>query len=295
MTEAGKVAIITGGASGIGRALGEELARRGADVVLADRQLDLAAEAADAIGARGGLATAMALDVRDFDQQLNVVEATVERAGRVDYFFNNAGVAIGGPAERYEREDWDDSIDVNIRGVAYGVQAVLPTMEKQGFGHIINTASVAGLMTTPSMVGYVTSKHAVVGMSKALRVELARLGIRVTALCPGAINTPILKGGKFGRLKLLADDEVLDKLLERTRPMDVDEFAVEVLNRLRKNPAFLIVPRRYQLMTDIERLAPRLALFLSQKIYERVTRDLEAAEASRSRAAANGASAETAS
>ena len=106
--------------------------------------------------------------------------------------FNNAGIAIGGSAHDYGIQEWNQIIDVNLRGVVNGVQAAYCIMIKQGFGHIVNTASITGLMPTPGQVAYSMTKHAVVGLSLSLRAEAALLGIRVSVLCPGAIRTPIL-------------------------------------------------------------------------------------------------------
>src|SRR5262245_6530755 len=119
---ASKVAIITGGASGIGRALGEELALRGCEVVLADRQHALAEEVAKGITDRGGRAYGAELDVRSLPSFRAVIQKVLERSGRIDYLFNNAGIGVGGEMDSYAPEDWDDVIDVNLRGVAYGIQ-----------------------------------------------------------------------------------------------------------------------------------------------------------------------------
>ena len=146
----GATAIVTGGASGIGRALAEELAKRGCEVVLADRQIELAEEVASGIRTLvGGKATAANLDVTDFPALQQLVHDTVGRTGRLDYMFNNAGIAIGGRVHDYGIQEWNQIIDVNLRGVVNGVQAAYCIMMKQGFGHIVNTASITGLMPTP--------------------------------------------------------------------------------------------------------------------------------------------------
>jgi len=194
-------AIVTGGASGIGRAISEELAQRGCDVVLADLQIELAKEVASQIRASGGTATAVKVDVTDFPAMDKLVHATVTRTGRLDYLFNNAGIVIGGGVDHYGIEDWNRVIDVNLRGVVNGVQAAYKIMLAQGFGHIVNTASMAGLMSGPGNVVYTTTKHAVVGLSTSLRAEAASQGVRVSVVCPGVIRTPILDdGGKFGKM-----------------------------------------------------------------------------------------------
>ncbi len=146
---AGRIAFITGGAGGIGLALGEELARRGTTVVLADRDLGNATRAATAIRNAGGQARAVELDVTDraaFDAR--VAEA-VDAHGRLDYLFNNAGIGVTGEVRDLTPEAWDRVIDVNLRGVIHGVQAAYPRMLEQGSGHIANTACIAGLVRFP--------------------------------------------------------------------------------------------------------------------------------------------------
>ncbi len=169
----GTTAIVNGGASGIGRALAEELAKRGSEVVLADLQIELAEKVASEIHAVGGKAQAVGIDVVDFSAMERLIQDTVKRTGRLDYVFNNAGIGIGGSVEHYGIEDWHQILDVNLRGVINGVHAAYKVMIVQGFGHIVNTASLAGLMPSPGQVAYATTKHGVVGLSKSLRAEAA--------------------------------------------------------------------------------------------------------------------------
>jgi NADP-dependent 3-hydroxy acid dehydrogenase YdfG len=143
-----RCAIVTGGASGIGRALAEELAHVGVYVVVADRQVNLAERVAAGIRANRGAGIATELDVRDPSRFQAVVQATVAEAGRLDYLFNNAGIAVGGEMRDYDLEDWEDVFDVNLRGVCHGILAAYPLMIEQGFGHIVNTASLSGLQTS---------------------------------------------------------------------------------------------------------------------------------------------------
>jgi len=165
-----RVAIVTGGASGIGRALGAALVRRGDHVVLADVEGAAAIEVAEQLTALGpGAATAAALDVRDAAAVAALVTGTAEQRGRLDLMFNNAGIGIGGPAEELSLAHWDRAIDVNLRGVVNGVHAAYPVMLRQGSGHIINTASLAGLLPTPGSAPYGATKWAVVGLSLSLR------------------------------------------------------------------------------------------------------------------------------
>jgi NAD(P)-dependent dehydrogenase (short-subunit alcohol dehydrogenase family) len=287
-----KVVLITGGASGIGRAFGEVLAERGAHVVLADRQLDLAESVAADIRQNGRSASAVALDVRDADAFKRVVDDIVARHGRLDMLFNNAGIAVGGPAERYEARDWSDVLDVNVQGVVNGIKAAYPQMIKQRRGHIINTASMAGLISSANMVSYVTSKHAVVGLSKALRVEGRRHGVRVSVLCPGFIRTAILHGGEFGRMQVpgISTDK-LDKYIEQLRPMDPAAFATAALRAIDRNTPIIVLPHWWKAIWLLERVSPRLSLALWTAMYERMAKESEAVEgesAARSVSSGNG-------
>jgi NAD(P)-dependent dehydrogenase (short-subunit alcohol dehydrogenase family) len=271
----GATSIVTGGASGIGRALAEELAKRGCEVVLADLQIELAEEVASKIQTSGGKAEAARIDVTDFPAMEKLVQETVKRTGRLDYIFNNAGIAIGGNVNHYGIEDWNQIVDVNLRGVINGVQAAYRMMMEQGFGHIVNTASMAGLMVAPGAVAYATTKYAVVGLSKSLRAEAAQMGVRVSVLCPGVIRTPILEGGgKYGKMLIDIPPDQVRRMWERLRPMSPNIFAEKVLNSVAKNKAIIIVPSWWKLFWWINRLSPSLGIFLAQKRFQKVQKEL---------------------
>ncbi|MFZ5564467.1 MAG: SDR family NAD(P)-dependent oxidoreductase [Thermodesulfobacteriota bacterium] len=264
------VAIVTGGASGIGKALAEELATRGASVVLADRQVELAETVAAAIRSAGGRAAAAALDVTDYPAMEQLVKDTVAQAGRLDYMFNNAGIGIGGNVDHHTVDDWDLIINVNLRGVVHGMHAAYNVMTAQGFGHIVSTASMAGLMAVPGMASYCATKHAVVGLSKSLRAEAAGKGVRVSAFCPGVIRTPILEGGRFGKILYSMTEEQRAKLpdmFERMRPMAPDRFAKKALDQVAQNRAIIIVPSWWRLFWWMGRVSPSLEIFLAGKSF----------------------------
>ncbi len=264
----GAVAIVTGGASGIGRALAEEMAARGARVVLADLQVELAEEVASGIRSRGGQAAAATLDVTDFAAVEALVHRTVEEHGRLDYMFNNAGIAIGGEVHLYQAEDWDRVLDVCLRGVTHGVQAAYPVMIKQGYGHIVNTASMAGLAPMPMAASYCAAKHGVVALSGVLRMEAASFGVRVSVLCPGSVRTPILDdGGKYGEMLADIPRDVQLESWEQTRPMDPKEFARRTLRAVARNRAVIIVPGWWRILWWIHRLSPSLFMVLWRRIY----------------------------
>ncbi len=209
----GSIAFVTGGASGIGAALATKLAESGAEVWIADRQIAAAQELAQRLNSAGANAHAIELDVRSYPAFERAVGETVQHSGRIDYLFNNAGIGVGGEIDSYTLDDWNDVFDVNLRGVVHGIQAVYPIMIRQHSGHIVNTASMAGLVATPGSASYTATKHAVVAISKALRVEAERHGVQVSVLCPGAIRTPILTGGKYGRIQTGVSDERATQIL----------------------------------------------------------------------------------
>ena len=275
---AGATAIVTGAASGIGRALAEELAKRGCEVVLADLQVALAKEVAAAIRASGGRARAVRIDVTDFPAMKKLVKETVRRTGRLDYIFNNAGIVIGGGVDLYGIADWHKVINVNIRGVVNGIQAAYQIMLAQGFGHIVNTASMAGLMPGPGNTVYTMTKHGVVGLSLSLRGEAALLGVRVSVICPGVIQTPILEGGgRYG--KMLVDmspdqQQRMSEMFERLRPMPPHIFARKVLDAVAKNRAIIIFPRWWRAFWWINRLSPALGISLAQRSFQRSLKKL---------------------
>ena len=261
------VAIVTGAASGIGRALSDELARRGCKVIMADLQIELAEKAAADIQSKGGKANAVQINVADFTAVQELVSDTVNRTGRLDYMFNNAGISIIGDTHLYTIESWDLIIDVNLRGVVNGVQAAYPLMYEQGFGHIVNTASVGGLASLAGFTAYCATKHAVVGLSKCLRAEAEPAGLRVSVICPGIIRTSIIEGGKFGKLYGISAEEVR-KMSEMARPMEPIAFAQKALDDVAKNKAIIILPRWYRLIWWFIRLTPTsVEIALAKYVY----------------------------
>lgn len=265
----GAVAIITGGASGIGRAIAGELAKRGAEVVLADRQAAPAEEAAAAIRNAGGRAAAVEADVTDFAAVQRLVNGTAERTGRLDFLFNNAGIGFFGPATDLSIADWDLTINVNLRGVVHGMQAASAVMLRQGYGHIVNTSSLAGLMPTPGVAAYAATKHAVVGLSKSVRAELAPAGVRLSVVCPGFVRTPILDNcRKNGRLHVEISPELEQRIWKLTRAMPADVFASKVLDAVAKNRPIIVVPAWWKAFWLINRLFPSFGIVLAEKAFQ---------------------------
>jgi NAD(P)-dependent dehydrogenase (short-subunit alcohol dehydrogenase family) len=261
MNFSGKQAIVTGAGSGVGAALCRALAGAGANVVCTDIDGGAADRTAAAIGTR---ARSARLDVTDAAAVQGAVDDAVNRAGRLDLMFNNAGICWGGDTELLTLDQWNAIIDVNIRGVVHGVAAAYPLMLRQGHGHIINTASMAGLTAAGQITSYVTTKHAVVGMSLALRSEAVPRGVGVLAVCPAAVETPILDkgaiGGFVGRDYFLA--------AQGGKTYDADQLAGDTLKAIAKNKALLVKPRIAHGQWLFARLAPALMNRMSMRFIE---------------------------
>ena len=189
----GKVALVTGGGNGIGRAASAAFARHGAKVVVVDRDAAGAEATAGIIRQNGGDAIAVTADVTKSEDVKAYVRTAIEKYGQIDCFFNNAGIEgkVSATAE-YDEAMFDAVIGVNLKGVFLGLRHVLPEMIRQGSGAVVNTASVAGLVGTPGMPAYVASKHAVLGLTKVAAGEVARQGIRVNAVCPVPVDTRMI-------------------------------------------------------------------------------------------------------
>ena len=190
----GKVAVVTGAASGIGRATADALADAGAKVVLADIEQPPLDAAVAEIESRGGTAIGVICDVASWESVEALRDRCVDEFGPADIVMNNAGVAGGGAISMIELSAWEWTLGVNLWGVIYGVKAFLPAMLERGSGHIVNTASIAGHLTSTGMGAYNTSKHAVSGFTETLQQEMAEgaTGVGVTCLCPGFVATNIV-------------------------------------------------------------------------------------------------------
>lgn len=190
----GKVVVITGASSGLGNATARHLCAQGGIVVLGARRVDLITALADDLAAQGRKALAIATDVTHYDQVQKLVDAAVQTFGRVDVMINNAGVAPISQLERIKVDEWDQMIDVNIKGVLYGIAAALPYMKQQKAGHILNVSSVAAYTITPATAVYSATKQAVRALSEGLRQEVKPYNIRTTVISPGAIATELPNG-----------------------------------------------------------------------------------------------------
>ena len=187
----GKVVVITGASSGLGQATARLLSAQGATVALGARRLDRLQALAEELTRSGGKALAVTTDVTDCDQVKRLVDTAVQTYGRIDVMINNAGLMPNSPLERLKIDDWNRMIDVNIKGVLYGIAAALPYMKQQRAGHIINVSSVAGHKVRAGGAVYAATKHAVRALSEGLRQEVKPYNIRTTVISPGAIATDL--------------------------------------------------------------------------------------------------------
>lgn len=189
----GKVVVITGASSGLGEATARLLCSEGATVVMAARRADRIKALAEELSGQGGKALAVKTDVADRQQVKDLVDKAVETYGRIDVMLNNAGLMPLAPLEKLKIDEWDQMIDVNVKGVLYGIAAALPHMKQQKSGHIINVSSVYGHKLGPDATVYCATKFAVRALSEGLRQEVKPYNIRTTVISPGAVATELLE------------------------------------------------------------------------------------------------------
>lgn len=261
---ADRVAVITGAGSGIGAALCRELARRGAIIVAAD--LDEAAAAGTARGCTNAatpvpsVATHARCDVTQADEVEQLAAETCASHGHIDLWINNAGIAIGGPTDSLSLDDWRRVLDVNLLGVVHGVHAIYPRMVARRSGHIVNIASVSGLAPYPFVLPYVTTKHAVVGLSQGLRAEARAHGVRVSVACPGMVRTPIWERSEV-RGELARGRKLLDRISGAI--MSADDCAAEIVRGVGANRGVIPVTAEARTAWLLNRLSPALATRMS--------------------------------
>jgi len=273
MTMATKpTAFITGGGSGIGRALATALSKRGAIVCVADIDLAAAEKVARDCGPN---ASSILLDVCDAAAVKRSVEDFAAAHGRLDQVFNNAGIGTAGEVDEIPLSAWRGIVEINVYGVLHGVLAAYPIMLKQGFGQIVNIASLAGLGPAPLFAPYALTKHAVVGLSTSLRIEAASRGIKVSVVCPAAVETPLLDSGNPSDAGIVwAPDARRFLTALAGPPYPVERCADDILVALAKNKSVIVLPGRARLAWRLGRLFPALVerISLSAVAAERKSR-----------------------
>ncbi|MCG8454980.1 MAG: SDR family oxidoreductase [Holophagales bacterium] len=266
-----RIALVTGGAGGIGLAVGRAIAQVGGVVIFADIRAEKAEAEAEALRAGGARAEALALDVSGAKAFEGAVEGVVARHGRLDYLFNNAGIGMAGEVRDMSLEAWNRILDVNLKGVVHGVHAAYPLMVRQGHGHIANTACVAGLVPFPMTTAYCASKHAVVGLSTSLRAEAAAAGVRVSVICPGVVATEMFDHIEYFQV----DKQALLRPVTRAM-VSPEHCARQILKGVARDRAVITVNAHAGLVWWLYRLAPRPFLGLTRLVFGRLRHRLRA-------------------
>lgn len=259
-----KVAVVTGGASGIGREICLYMAQKGATVIIADNDLDRAWGVAEEIVEMGSICEVEDVDVSIREDVERLVWTVKEGFGKIDLMINNAGIGIDGEFRDMSLDHWKRILDINLWGVIYGTYYVYPLMIEQGFGQIVNVSSLAGLMPGGLMTGYTASKHAVVGLTLGLRAEAEQYGIKVNALCPGFIETPLHdKTPKVSGYLNLAENQ-----RDKTKYPTADKCVRQMMRGIEKDRAIIVSPLRQKIYWWLYRLNPGLVTYGWRKVIE---------------------------
>jgi len=256
-----KTVIVTGGASGMGRSLCLGLASRGARVIVADINGEKARRAADEIKGMGCHARAVTLDVGDEGAVFRAVADTAAEFGSIDYFFNNAGIGISADARDLTIEQWRKIFDVNLFGVLYGTMAAYAVMARQGRGHIVNVASMAGFAPFSINAPYTAAKYGVVGLSQALRHETEGLGVRMTLVCPGIVRTSF-----YDAIEIIGTDRDTYMEFMPRRLISPDRAAEIILDGVARKKAMIVFPFHAKVLWWVSRFAPFVMNFINRKM-----------------------------
>ncbi|MFS1515122.1 SDR family NAD(P)-dependent oxidoreductase [Bacillus sp. SCS-151] len=236
-----KVAIVTGGASGIGKAICNELVSRNVFVVITDINEKNGKCTEDELNKDGVNAKFICLDVTNEKMVRSVYSEIYSEFNRIDYIFNNAGFAMYGELYDMSIEHWEDIVDVNVWGVIYGTQFGYQLMKKQGWGYIVNTASAAGLGPSPLSAAYATTKHAVIGLTTSLHYEAENYGINVSTLCPAFVRTSAFDNAKAIKM----DKRMMTNQLKKQKMMSPEKLATVAIDGVHKNkPIICPLPMR---------------------------------------------------
>ncbi len=271
----GKVGLVTGAASGIGRATALALARAGADLAVCDLNQAGLDETAGAIRALGRRVITRRVDVSRADDVRAFAEAVHAERPAVDILVNNAGVGLGGGFLDTSLEDWQWILSINVWGVIHGCHFFLPPMVQRGQGgHVVNVSSAAGFLATASLAAYSATKFAVFGLSEALREELHPHGIAVTTICPGIINTPITANARMRGT--MATPEARAGLVEfyQRRNYGPERVATNILRAIARKRAVAPISPEAHVMYVMKRFAPNLTARLNRVLQARMERQL---------------------
>ena len=262
-----KVAVVTGGAGGIGGALCQALADRGAVVVVADIDESAAGRLASTIAQTGGRVVVHRVDVGREAAVQSLIDETVARHGRLDYMFNAAGVAVIGELRDITADHWQPILDVTLRGVVHGTMCAYRTMVAQGHGQIVNIASLAGLIPFPTAVPYAAAKHAIVGLTSSLRLAAAAFGVGVSLVCPGFVDTGLFDAAPVLRSKR---EHLLTWL--PFKKMDPNGAARVILAGVERNRAMIVFPMHARTLWRLSRIHGALITPVMNKAVRRFRR-----------------------
>lgn len=249
-----KIALITGAASGIGKSIAEHLVRYGATVYATDIKFKDNASDEDKL-------KKLYLDATSAGAVQAMVDRVVAEQGRLDYIFNNAGFAISSEVRDMTVQQWHDIFNLNFFGVVNGVNAAYPVMIRQGSGHIVNTASLAGITYNSVLTAYSATKHAVVALSMGMRPEAATFGVKVTAFCPGFIKTGIYDAAINNRVS----KENSMTMVNRLGLLELDPTVEKLLEGVVKNKALVVLPAYGKVMWWLTRLNPRVSFVINRQ------------------------------
>lgn len=253
---ADKTVLVTGAGSGIGRSLALLCARRGADLVISDVEPERLAATEQALSAFGGDVCARTVDVADRDAMRAFSEEVGTEVGPIDLLVNNAGVGMAGGILDTTLDDWDWIVSINLMGVVHGLHFFLPAMIERGSGHVVNLASMAAYNASGDMPAYAATKYAVLGLSESLSEELRPIGIGVTAVCPGIINTSIIADTRLRG----ADDGARERIdaFYNKRAYGPDRVAANILKSVARGRTIAPVSPEAWFGYGVKRLSPRL-------------------------------------
>ena len=237
MNFSNKVCLITGAGSGIGRQLATSLSNEGAKLVVSDIDENALNETARLVELAHGEDCSV-VDVTEYSEVQTYIDGAFSRHGKIDYLFNNAGIAVAADARDYDISHWRKVVEVNLMGVIHGCDVAYKLMSKQGYGHIVNISSLSGLVPFPTNVPYAATKHAVLGLSTSLRVEGEALGVKVSAVCPGFVESNIYSATESINLDR-------DKFLNAELPfkkVPTEEAVRRILTGVKKNKGIIVFP-----------------------------------------------------
>ncbi|CAM3685635.1 SDR family oxidoreductase [Parendozoicomonas haliclonae] len=260
-----KTIIVTGGASGLGRAICERFGKAGYAVCVADINQQRGDETIAALSDMGVEAYYQPCNVRSWEEVDALVESAKERWGHIDVIVNNAGIASGGRIETSTRDEWDTVVDINLMGVVRGCRAITPLFKEQKSGHIVNIASLAGIVNAPMMSSYNATKTAVVGLSETLRYELAPFGIHTSVVCPAFFQTNLGESLKSGDPHM---QRVVDKLLASSS-VTAEDVAEDTYKAVQNKTFYVLTHKEGRMLWRLKRYLPSLFKFMIDKGYKK--------------------------